>query len=110
MMLAYLKCVGNISVIKQSKAAFPHEITLLNTAETTKLCNLLYTKYIDAAQIPEVKVLNTDRRNTELLFVQVLNYKYIVRKYFSSTYQTIFYFVQPNVHIPNFKDYVTYEL
>lgn len=40
-LINYLRFVGKISVIKQSKAALPHEITLLNTADTIKLCNLL---------------------------------------------------------------------
>lgn len=32
----YLRFVGKISVIKQSKAAFPHEITELNVAEISR--------------------------------------------------------------------------
>lgn len=57
-----LRFVGKISVIKQSRPALPHDITPLKTAETAKLWILLYTKYIEAAQIPDVNVLNTKRR------------------------------------------------
>lgn len=46
-------------MIKQSKAALPHDITELNVAETIKLWVLLYTKYMEAAQAPDAKVLNT---------------------------------------------------
>lgn len=58
---SYLKLVGNISVIRQSRAAFPQEITPLNIAEMTKFCVLFTTKYIQAEHIPEVTVLKTER-------------------------------------------------
>lgn len=59
---AYLRLVGNISVIRQSNAALPHEITPLKEADTIKLCVLLYTKYIDAEHNPADTVLNTENR------------------------------------------------
>lgn len=45
--------------MRQSKAALPHEITELKVADTIKLWVLLYTKYMEAAQAPDAKVLNT---------------------------------------------------
>lgn len=63
----YLRFVGNISVMRQSRAAFPHEITPLKMADTIKLCSLLYTKYMDAAQNPEVKVLKTETNQLNIL-------------------------------------------
>lgn len=52
-------------MIRQSKAALPQEITELNVAETIRLCVLLYTKYMDAAQAPDAKVLNTARNDND---------------------------------------------
>lgn len=61
--IRYLRFVGNISVIRQSRAALPQEMTPLNTADTIKLCNLLYTKYIAEAHSPDVNVLKTENTN-----------------------------------------------
>lgn len=58
-----LRFVGKISVMRQSNAAFPQDITLLNVADTIKLWVVLYTKYIDAAQIPDVTVLKTETKS-----------------------------------------------
>jgi hypothetical protein len=57
---SYLKFVGNISVIRQSSAALPQLITLLNTADTIRFCFVLVTKYIPLAQRPEENVLKTE--------------------------------------------------
>lgn len=57
---SYLKFVGNISVIRQSSAALPQLITLLNTADTIRFCFELVTKYIPLAQRPEENVLKTE--------------------------------------------------
>lgn len=59
-MQSYLKFVGNISVIRQSSAALPQLITLLNTADTIRFCFVLVTKYMPLAQRPEENVLNTE--------------------------------------------------
>lgn len=66
-MITYRKFVGNTSVIKQSNAALPHEITELNTADTTKLWNLFRTKYILAAHIPDENVLKTETKPDDYL-------------------------------------------
>lgn len=55
------RCVGNTSVIRQSKAAFPQLITPLNIAETIKLWCLLYTKYNPIEHRPDENVLNTKK-------------------------------------------------
>lgn len=57
---SYLKFVGNISVIRQSSAALPQLMTLLNTADTIRFCLVLVTKYIPLAQRPEENVLKTE--------------------------------------------------
>lgn len=59
----YLKEVGNISVIKQSKAAFPQLITPEKTAETMRLSRALCTKYMPMAHNPAENVLKTVRGN-----------------------------------------------
>lgn len=59
----HLRFVGKISVMRQSNAALPQEMTELKTADTIKLWYLLYTKYKDAAQTPEVNVLNTENKS-----------------------------------------------
>jgi hypothetical protein len=59
---SYLKLVGNISVMRQSRAALPQLITLLNTADTIRFCFELVTKYIPVAQRPDEKVLKTETR------------------------------------------------
>lgn len=53
--------VGNTSVIRQSNAALPHDMTPLNTAETIKFCVLLKTKYMQAEQIPADRVEKTKK-------------------------------------------------
>lgn len=59
----YLRCVGKISVIRQSSAALPQLITPLKTAEIIRFCLLLYTKYIPIAHNPDVTVLKTVTEN-----------------------------------------------
>lgn len=56
----YLKFVGKISVIKQSKAALPQLIALLNMADTTKFCLLFVISDKPTAHIPDAIVLNTE--------------------------------------------------
>lgn len=58
-----LKFVGNISVIRQSRAAFPQLMTPEKTAETIRLWRVLYTKYIPMAQSPAENVLKTEKNN-----------------------------------------------
>lgn len=59
--------VGKISVMRQSNAALPHDITPLNTAETTKFWTLLNTQYMDAEHNPADTVLNTKKKEHILL-------------------------------------------
>lgn len=61
-------------MIRQSRAAFPHEITPLKTAETIKLCNLLYTKYMAEAHRPEVNVLKTGKKT---ISINILRFNYL---------------------------------
>lgn len=68
--MTYLKFVGKTSVIKQSNAALPHDITELNTADTTKLCNLFLMKYILAAHSPDENVLNTENLILSFIYYQ----------------------------------------
>lgn len=58
----HLKLVGNISVMRQSSAAFPQLMTPLNTAETNRFCSLLRTKNMAVEQRPENTVLNTEKQ------------------------------------------------
>lgn len=46
------KCVGNTSVIKQSRAAFAQLMTALNVALTMRFSILFVTKNMTAEQIP----------------------------------------------------------
>lgn len=57
----YLRFVGKTSVMRQSNAALPQEMTELKTALTIKLFCLLYTKYIAAEHIPADIVENTKK-------------------------------------------------
>ncbi len=61
---SHLRCVGKISVMRQSRAALPQLMTELNTALTIRLFRLLYTKNMPTAQSPDVKVLNTAHGRT----------------------------------------------
>uniref|UniRef100_A0A8D8GNX6 (northern house mosquito) hypothetical protein n=1 Tax=Culex pipiens TaxID=7175 RepID=A0A8D8GNX6_CULPI len=58
----YLRFVGKTSVMRQSREAFPIEITPLKTAETARFWCLFVTRYIEAEQRPADIVLNT-RKN-----------------------------------------------
>lgn len=57
-----LRFVGKTSVMRQSREAFPIEITPLKIAETARFWCLFVTRYIEAEQRPADIVLNT-RKN-----------------------------------------------
>lgn len=68
----YLKLVGNTSVMRQSRAALPQEMTELNTALTIRLLVLLYTKNIPAEHRPADSVENTRRKMVKLDILRLL--------------------------------------
>lgn len=53
--------------MRQSNAALPHDITPLNTADTTKFWTLLNTQYIDAEHNPADTVLNTENKKENII-------------------------------------------
>lgn len=66
-------------MIKQSKAAFPQLIALLNIAETIKFCLLLVMSDRPTAHIPDAIVLKTKRKKSVIKVVGFFVSEYSIK-------------------------------